>query len=374
MRPKYHRSLDEIEGLPLDEREEIREVVERYGFYANDYYLNLIDWEDPDDPIRRIIIPTPGEIMEGGSLDPSNEKRYTICRGLEHKYGPTALLLISQVCGGACRFCFRKRLFMPENSDVTSDLEPIMNYLRQHREINNILISGGDPLALSTSRLREILTELYKIDHIRYARIGSKIPVYDPFRITEDPDLIDLIREFSSADRKLYIITDINHPREITKESLKAIDLMLGAGAILSNQTPLLRGVNDNVKTLKDLFNKLAACGIPPYYVFQCRPTIGNRPFVVPIEEGYEIFERAKVEVSGLAKRSRFIMSHTLGKIEIAAMTDDQIFFKFHNTAHEEDNLRVMVFKRNPKACWLDDYSEVRKPNIPSLESFGAIV
>ncbi|MGA1820941.1 MAG: KamA family radical SAM protein [Thermoplasmatota archaeon] len=374
MRPKYHRRVSDIEGIPPDELEEIAEVEDRYGFYANDYYLNLIDWNDPDDPIRRIVVPTPGEIMEGGSLDPSNEKRYTICRGLEHKYGPTALLLISQACGGLCRFCFRKRLFMRGNHDATTDLKPIMEYLRQHREINNVLISGGDPFALSTKRLREVLKELHSIDHIRYARIGSKIPVYDPFRITEDPELIELIREFSKSDRKLYIITDINHPREITKESLKAIDLLQGAGAVLSNQTPLLRGVNDDVRTLKELFNKLASCGIPPYYVFQCRPTVGNRPFVVPIEEGYEIFERAKSEVSGLAKRSKFIMSHTLGKIEIAAMTEDQVIFKFHNAAHGDDERRVMIFRRNPEACWLDDYLEVRSPNIPSLETYGAIV
>ena len=101
---------------------------------------------------------------------------------------------------------------------------------------------------------------------------------------------------------------------------------------------------------------------------------MGNHPFVAPIEEGYEIYERAKSEVSGLAKRSKFIMSHTWGKIEIAAMTEDQIIFKFHNAAHGDDERRVMVFRRNPDACWLDDYLEVRSPNIPSLETFGAIV
>ncbi|MBN1539774.1 MAG: KamA family radical SAM protein, partial [Candidatus Thermoplasmatota archaeon] len=331
MIPKYVRDINEVRGLSREEKDGLFEVVRRHTFYSNEYYLGLIDWNDPEDPIRRIIIPTREEIENGGSLDPSNEKSFTMARGLEHKYGPTALMLVSRACGGVCRFCFRKRLFMPDNKDAVPDLTLAFDYIREHEEINNILLSGGDPLVLPTKYLENILEELDGIPHVRFIRIGTKMVVYNPFRILEDPSLIDMTRRFSKQRRKLYIITDINHPRELTKYAVRAINTLQDAGAIFSNQTPLLRGVNDNKETLKELFNKLAAIGVPPYYVFQCRPTSGNGPFMVPIEEGYKIFESAKAEVSGLAKRSRFIISHATGKIEIAALTDEHIIFKYHN-------------------------------------------
>jgi len=359
MLPRYVRDIEEVKGLSREEKKSLKNVTERYAFQSNEYYLSLIDWEDPEDPIRKIIIPTEEEIGEDGTLDPSNEKNFTVARGLEHKYEPTALLLVSRACGGVCRFCFRKRIFMPENNDAVPDLSHAIQYIRDHEEINNVLISGGDPFVLPTRYLEKVLEELDAIPHIRFIRIGTKMVVYNPFRILEDPSLMDMVRRFSKQRRKLYIITDINHPRELTKYSIRAINMLQEAGAVLSNQTPLLKGVNDDKEVLKKLFNKLAAIGVPPYYVFQCRPTSGNRPFSVPVEEGYRLFESAKAEVSGLAKRSRFIMSHTTGKIEVIALTDENIIFKYHNAAHEENDSRVVVFKRNPEAKWFDDYTEI---------------
>lgn len=373
MIPRYVRDISEVRRLSREEREDLSEVVKRHTFYSNEYYLGLIDWNDPDDPIRKIIIPTRGEIGNVGSLDPSNEKSFTMARGLEHKYGPTALLLVSRACGGVCRFCFRKRLFMPDNKDAIPDLTQALKYIREHEEINNVLLSGGDPLVLPTRYLEKILEELDSIPHVRFIRIGTKMVVYNPFRILEDPSLIDVVRRFSKQRRKLYIITDVNHPRELTKYAIRAINTLQEAGAVFSNQTPMLRGVNDDKETLKKLFNKLAAIGVPPYYVFQCRPTSGNRPFIVPVEEGYRIFESAKAEVSGLAKRSRFIMSHATGKIEITAMTDEHIIFKYHNAAHEENDSRVMVFIRNPEAEWLEDYTELVGSYGPETQASAVI-
>jgi KamA family protein len=368
LRPKYRRTLAEIEGLSFEERKELENVMKRYSFLSNDYYLSLIDWSDPEDPIRKIIIPQPGEVSNGGTLDPSNEKNFTVAKGLEHKYGPTALLLLSRACGGVCRFCFRKRIFMNDNQDAVPDLSSTFEYLGKHKEINNVLISGGDPMMLPTAYLSKVLDRLQKMDHIKFFRIGTKMVVYDPFRIIEDASLLEMIRKHSKPKRKLYIITDINHPRELTKYSIQALNLLQGAGAALSNQTPLLRGINDDKETLKELFNKLAALGVPPYYVFQCRPTSGNKPFSVPIEEGYRIFEEAKAEVSGLAKRSRFILSHATGKLEVAALTSDHIIFKYHNAAHEENDSRTLVFERNPEARWLDDYTELVDTFSPGMD------
>jgi KamA family protein len=355
----YITDFNKVEGPSDEEREEIDEVIKRYPFYSNDYYLSLIDWDDPADPIRKIIIPSKGEIDNGGSMDPSNEKSFTRAKGLEHKYGPTALILASRACGGVCRFCFRKRIFQPDNIEAVPDLSAALEYLRSHREINNVLLTGGDPLVLPTNFLKKILAQIYRMDHIRFVRIGTKMPVYNPYRILEDPNLGDLISRFSKQERKLYFITDVNHHRELTPQSISALNILLNNGAILSNQTPMLRGVNDSKEVLMELFNKLAAMGIPPYYVFQCRPTVGNKPFAVPIEEGYRIFEEAKADLSGMAKRSRFIMSHATGKLEVTALTDEHIIFKYHNAAHEENRSRVLIYKRDPHAYWLDDYKEL---------------
>ncbi len=358
MKLEYVRSLTDVKGLSEEEKRELEKVTEKYTFYSNNYYLSLINWEDPDDPIRKIIIPSTTELHGEGALDPSNESKFTPARGLEHKYGPTALILMSRACGGVCRFCFRKRIFMADNQDAIPDLSAAMNYLRDHKEINNVLLSGGDPLVLPTTYLKRILAQIYRMEHIKFVRIGTKIPVYNPYRILEDPSLSDLVSRFSKSERKLYIITDINHPRELTPQALSALNQLMKNGAILANQTPILKGINDSKDILIELFNKLTAVGIPPYYVFQCRPTVGNADFAIPIEKGYRMFEEAKAAVSGLAKRARFIISHTSGKVEVAALTDEYIIFKYHNAAHQENDSRVMIFRRNPEALWLDDYVE----------------
>ncbi|RLF69561.1 MAG: KamA family radical SAM protein, partial [Thermoplasmata archaeon] len=237
MKLEYVRSLTDVKGLSEEEKRELEKVTEKYTFYSNNYYLSLINWEDPDDPIRKIIIPSTTELHGEGALDPSNESKFTPARGLEHKYGPTALILMSRACGGVCRFCFRKRIFMADNQDAIPDLSAAMNYLRDHKEINNVLLSGGDPLVLPTTYLKRILAQIYRMEHIKFVRIGTKIPVYNPYRILEDPSLSDLVSRFSKSERKLYIITDINHPRELTPQALSALNQLMKNGAILANQT-----------------------------------------------------------------------------------------------------------------------------------------
>ena len=359
MGPKYINSIEQIDALSDKEKKELMDVTKRYPFYANEYYLNLIDWDDPEDPIRRIIIPDRKEMDNRGSLDPSRESLYTVVKGVEHKYDSTVLILSSGACGGFCRFCFRKRIFHPENTETSLDFDGAIDYIERHKEIENVLLSGGDPFALHTDILESLIGRFCSIEHVKYIRIGTKIPAYNPYRILDDPKLVDMIGKFSKKERKIYIITNINHPRELTPQAVNALDLLLQAGAVIMNQTPLLRGVNDDRETLKELFRKLTAIGVSPYYVFQCRPTLGNRSFIVPIEEGYRIFEGVKADLSGLAKRARFIMSHTRGKLEITAMTESEIIFKFHNAADDDDRSRVLVFKRNPKAEWLDDYDDL---------------
>lgn len=359
MSVKYIINIDKVEQLTEEEKKELKKVTEKYKFRANDYYLSLINWDDPNDPIRNLIIPQIGELEEWGRLDASNEKSYTISKGLQHKYRDTALLLVNDVCGGFCRFCFRKRLFINTGAEVVRDVTEDLKYIKQHKEITNVLLTGGDPLLLSTEKLENIIKQIREIEHVQIIRIGSKMLAFNPYRILEDPELIEMIKKYSTNEKKIYIMTQFNHPNEITDVSIKAINKLLKAGAILANQTPLIKGVNADWRTLMELFKKLSFIGIPPYYVFQGRPVAGNKPFAVPIEEGYQIFLKAIMNVSGLAKRARFVMSHETGKIEVAALTKEHIIFKYQR-AHDPKNAgKFMVYKRNQNAYWLDDYKDL---------------
>ncbi len=358
MQIKYVTNLEHVDQIPKDELPVLKKVTEKYRFRANEYYLSLIDWNDPNDPIRKIIIPQKDELIDWGSLDPSNEAKYTIMRGVEHKYNSTALILVNRVCGGICRYCFRKRIFFKDRRDTIIDIDSAYEYISKHKEITNVLLTGGDPLVLPTPKLAKIIKKLREIDHVSIIRIGTKMLSFYPFRITEDPELLELINKYSTPEKRIYFIVHFNHIKEITEPAKKAVDMLLKAGAILANQTPLLRGINDDPFILASLFDELSFIGVPPYYVFQCRPSSGNKIFAVPIEEGYEIFEKARSMVSGLAKRARFVMSHATGKIEIVGLDDKYIFFKYHRAADDRDSGKFMVFKRNPNAYWLDDYLE----------------
>ncbi len=355
----YITNVDQLTEVSDAQRGELREVAAKFAFRSNDYYLSLINWDDPDDPIRRIVIPDAAEMEPWGRPDPSDEQAYTIMPGLEHKYDSTALLLVSNVCDGICRYCFRKRVFAESHRECVEDMPAGMEYIRKHPEISNVLLTGGDPLTLPTERLVDIVSQLRKIEHVRIIRIGTKMPVFNPFRIIEDPSLLQMIDTFSTPSQKIYIMTHFSHPREFTAAAADAISMLYKAGAVIVNQCPLIRGVNDQPEILAELFRTAAAHGVPPYYLFQCRPALGNRGYTVPIEEGYSIFEQAKSHVSGLAKRAKFVMSHSSGKIEIVGKSEDRMHFKYHRAARNDDSGRFLVCRSNPDAYWFDDYAEV---------------
>jgi len=348
--------IDEIPGIPEEEVAMLKEVEEKYPFFSNEYYLSLIDWKDKDDPIRRIIIPCIDELDTRGDLDPSCESDNTVVKGIQHKYGPTALMIISESCGGVCRYCFRKRIFTDAESETVGDCLKEIEYIRNDKSISNVLLTGGDPLTLPTPRLEEIVKKLRDIEHVKIIRIGTRMLSYNPARILDDPVLLKMIEKYSTKDRRIYIMTHFTHPRELTDIAVDGISSFLKAGAILTNQTPILRGVNDNPDVLCELLNRLAEIGVPPYYLFQCRPTIGNHHFAVPIEETCELIKKAKINCSGLAKRVRFIMSHKTGKIEILAVDENFIYMKYHQASDSVNIGKFMVFKKNPDARWLEDY------------------
>lgn len=358
-KPKYLRTLSQIPQLSREERKRLQPVTEKFVFRSNEYYQTLIDWNDPNDPIRRLIMPSLDELEKWGTLDASNEKAYTKVLGLEHKYEYTALLLVNDMCGGYCRFCFRKRIFMNGNDEVVRDISEGLNYIRENEEITNVLLTGGDPFVLSTNKLEKIIRQLRAIDHVQIIRIGSKLPAFNPYRILNDSSLLEMIEKYSTKDKRIYIMAHFNHPRELTDQAVEAMYLLQRAGAITCNQTPLIQGINDDPEVLSELFRKLSFIGVPPYYVFQCRPTLGNKTYSVLLEKGYEIFEQARMRCSGLGKRARFVMSHRSGKIEIVGKTESNVYMRYHRAANLTEKAKFMVVKSNPSAYWFDDYKEL---------------
>ncbi len=359
VKTKYITQVEQLEHLSEQEKAELKKVADRFAFRANDYYLSLIDWDDPDDPLRRAVIPNLQELEPWGRLDPSNEKAYTVMPGLEHKYHSVAVFLVTNQCNSLCRYCFRKRLFIKSQTEYLQDWEAAYQYVSDHPEVTNVLLTGGDALMLPTSKLEEIFGRLRQIEHARIIRVGTRITSYNPYRIVDDPPLLEAIRKYSTKKRRIYVMTHFVHPRELTEVAVEGVNLLQQAGAKLANQTPLVRGVNDKAEVLAQLLARLSFVGAIPYYIFQCRPASGNKPYTVPIEEAYEIVERAKARVSGLAKRARYVMSHSTGKIAIVGKTKDSVYFKYHRAAKDEDSGRFMVFKSNPAACWFDDYDEL---------------
>ncbi len=362
--PHKVQFVKDLSELPLsaEERARLERVAERFPFFCSSYYLRLINFNDPEDPLRRVVVPDERELESWGRLDPSSEVSYTVMEGVQHKYDSTVLVLASDRCAGLCRYCFRKRLFLqtPEKREERlRDLAGLIRYLEKHPEVTNVIFSGGDALMLSTARLKELIEAVRRVPHVRFIRLGSRILSYWPERILNDPELLEVLKTYSRPGKRIYLVTHFDHPREITPEAEKACELLMRAGVHLLNQCPLIAGVNDDPGVLAELFRTLAGIGVSPYYVFQCRPTVGNKPYAVPIERGYRIFEAARGRVSGVAKRVRFVMSHAMGKLEIVALTSEHAIFKFHRAARNQDTGKVLVYRRNPEAYWLDDYQEL---------------
>ena len=353
-RVKYVRRLDQVEQLTAEQRDRLGPVASRYVFRANDYYLGLIDWDNPDDPIRQLIIPREEELVEWGTLDASNEEAVTVAHGVQHKYTDTVLLLCNEVCGAYCRYCFRKRLFMDDNDEVTNDVSEGLRYIADHPEVTNVLLTGGDPLLMSTRRLVDIFEALRAIPHVKIIRLGSKMPAFDPYRVLNDPDLQSAFRTYSTPAQRIYLMAHFDHPQELTDLAIDGIDACIRNGLICVNQCPIIKGINDDPYVLAEMYSTLSYIGCPPYYLFQGRPTAGNEPYEIPLVESWQIFQRALTLGSGLARRARFCMSHETGKIEIMGIDDEHMYMRYHQAKYDRDLGRFFICRRNDDAYWLD--------------------
>jgi len=352
----FYRSVSQLAKklhLSQAEIERLEPIVDRFPMQIPSYYLNLIDPDDPNDPIRKMAVPSFSEADKDGSFDTSGEHLHTVLPGLQHKYAQTALILSTSKCAMYCRHCFRKRLVGSSDDEIAENFAAIIHYIREHTEISNVLISGGDSFLNSNTTILRYLNALTRIDHLDFIRFGTRTPVTYPRRINENPQLLDILRE-QNQRKQIYIVTQFNHPNEITKLSVKAIKNLRNAGMVVKNQTVLLKGVNDDPETMGTLLKRLTRIGCLPYYIFQCRPVQGVKGgFQVPLYEGLSIVEGAKAMQNGHGKHLHYCMSHPTGKIElIGKAANGEMITKYHEAADPRRYGKIYYRKTEPDQCW----------------------
>jgi len=346
--------LKDYVDLSRREERELKRIIQRHPMRITPYYMSLIDWDNPQDPIKKMAVPSSEEFNLEGSYDTSGEAENTKLMGLQHKYEQTALVLATNRCALYCRHCFRKRLVGLPNEEIIKRFEDASEYIRQHTEINNVLISGGDPLVLSNEVVESFLSALSDISHLKFIRFGSRLPVTLPSRF-DDRGLLDVLKEYSQRERRIYVVTQFNYPREITKKAIKAVDNLIQSGVIVNNQTVLLKGVNDYPRTLAKLQNKLISIGVNPYYVFQFRPVKRfKHSFHVPLVKGIWMVEEAKKRCNGHSKRFKYVMSHRTGKIEILGLMGNEMCFKYHQAKDRKNMGRMFKRKVDDTTSWLE--------------------
>ena len=296
----------------------LENLEEKYKLAIPPYYFSLINVDDPLDPIGLQSLPSTLEQSSTAGVeldDPLEEDKDSPVPGLTHRYPDRVLLVTTHVCTMYCRFCTRKRVTMDRDGwDAPSHNDQRMvQYVRDHREIRDVIVSGGDPLSLPVGRLRWFIPELADIDHVDVIRLGTRVPVTLPQRLF-DLELIDMLKQAG----KIWIQTHFNHPREITPASAAACRNLVNAGMPVSNHAVLLKGVNDSVATMRQLVRGLLRIKVRPYYLFHCDPVTGAGHFRTSVWKGLEIIEGLRGHVSGLAVPTYVVDGlHGAGKIPV---------------------------------------------------------
>lgn len=354
-------SAEEIkEALDMDLSNEdmikLNRIIEEYPMSIPRYYLSLINKDDPNDPIKKLCIPSIKETDMSGSFDTSGEADNTVVTGLQHKYSQTGMLLSTNNCAMYCRHCFRKRLVGQNDEEINKHFEEIIEYINKNDTMTNVLISGGDAFLNSNKKIETYLKKLSAINHLTYIRFGTRTPVVFPVRIYGDGELLNIL-EYYSKIKQIYIVTHFNHPNEITVESTRAIRELIKRGIIIRNQMVLLKGVNDNPTTIKELAKNLVKIGVVPYYIFQCRPVSGvKNQFQVPLKRAYKLINDANKHLSGLSKGFRYVMSHSTGKIEIlGSINEGKMLFKYHQTKYDKDVGKIFELEVADNQAWLPE-------------------
>jgi lysine 2,3-aminomutase len=298
--------------------ESIKRVHKEFPIRVNPYYLSLI--QEKGDPIWKQVIPDVQEILSDGVEDPLAEEEDSPVPNLVHRYPDRVLFYVNYMCPVYCRFCTRKRKVGDPHSIPKNAVKMGLEYIRQHSEVRDVIVSGGDPLMLTDRRIESILSGLRAIEHVEIIRIGSRVPVALPQRIT--PELCDMLKKY----HPLYLNTHFNHPREITPESKKACEMLADAGIPLGNQTVLLRGVNDDAAVMKELMQKLLTIRVRPYYIYQADLVMGTEHFRTSVQIGLEIIGALRGHTSGLAV-PHYVIDAPGGGGKIAIIPDPIVSF-----------------------------------------------
>lgn len=298
---KRLKSMDQLEKVievTQEERDAFTQSHEMFNMGITPYYAALIDPHDSNCPIRLQSVPKTGElnILPTEYEDPLAEERHMPVPGVTHRYPDRVLFYTTHNCPVYCRHCTRKRKVSdPSSSAANQQLEAGLEYINTHKEIRDVVISGGDPLSNSDDRLEYILSKLRAMDHIEVFRIGTRNLVTLPQRVTDD--FVKMVREY----HPVFIHTHFNHPKECTLEAFDACAKLADAGCMINNQMVLLKGVNDKPEIVRELNHKLLMMRVRPYYIFQCDMSQGISHFRTPIETGINIIEQLRGWTSGMA-------------------------------------------------------------------------
>mgnify|MGYP001293438667 FL=1 len=381
---KCIKSVDDFERLlgikfEPEYRQKIEKTVETFPLSITPYYLSLINTDDyANDPVFRQAFPVPEElqVLDHEMADPLAEDQDSPAPGITHRYPDRVLFHISNICSMYCRHCTRKRKVGDQDTVPSrQEIEAGLDYIRNNPVVRDVLLSGGDPLMLSDDYLDWILTELDQIEHVQVVRIGSRMPVVLPYRITDD--LVAMLKKH----HPIWINTHFNHPREMTTSSKEAVRKLADAGIPLGNQTVLLAGVNDCPRIMKALVHKLVANRVRPYYLYQCDLSEGLTHFRTPVGKGIEIMESLRGHTSGFAVPTYVVDAPGGGgKIPlnpnylISLSTNKVVLRNYEGvitTYKEPDSYEQYFCDRNCEACdlqlQLDDAEEYRSIGIEKL-------
>jgi len=296
-RIRNKETLSKIINLIPEEEEGIKRSHGRLAMAVTPYWSTLIDPENPQCPIRRQAIPLINEfhISAHEMTDPCAEDKDSPAPGLVHRYPDRTLLLATEACAMYCRHCTRRRLVGKRHQIASLKLDAAYDYIRSNKKVRDVLISGGDPFMLEDEVLEDIIMNIRSISHVEFLRIGTRAPVTLPQRIT--PKLIEMLKKY----KPIWISIHFNHPKEITKRTKIACDMLVDAGMPLGSQTVLLKGINDRPYIMRKLMHELLKIRVRPYYIYQCDPAKGTSHFRTPVSVGINIVEKLRGHTSGYA-------------------------------------------------------------------------
>jgi len=323
-------SLEGFADPVADERRAIEQLAERFHFVITPYYAALMDPEDPECPIRRQVVPRSAELEDpAGLADPLDEVAHSPVKNVIRVYPDRIAFCVNNECALYCRFCLRKRMVgEPDWAMKKRELEEGLAWIRRTPEIRDVLLTGGDPLVFADDKLAWLLGELRAIRHVEIVRLGTRLPVTLPFRITDE------LCRLLERHHPIWLNTHFNHPRELTAEAAEACDRLSRAGIPLGNQSVLMRGINDDPATMKALCEGLVRMRVRPYYCYQAQLLEGTAHFRVPVEEGLELFRSLRGQTSGFAI-PQYVLDTPYGKVPL-----QHPFFR----GREGDNVIVETF------------------------------